>query len=174
MHFTSNTFLDKIRTGPCCTLKGFTRLPFSTAYGFNTLGLAHVLDSLVRVSRRVGVIAMSTTRSLNSNLITPLRQEEPPSKLDRPYPTREESPIRAYPCYKPSPICTPETGQKHAVVSASLCRPPGPGLHPLQGLSAFRTLTTQRFQGLLTPFSKFFASSHHCTCSLSVSGQYLA
>ena len=33
--------------------QGFTRLPFSTPYGFNTLGLAHVLDSLVRVSRRV-------------------------------------------------------------------------------------------------------------------------
>jgi hypothetical protein len=37
-----------------------------------------------------------------------------------------------------------------------------------------RTLTTQRFQGLLTLFSKFFASFHHCTCSLSVSGRYLA
>ena len=33
--------------------QGFTRLPFSPPYGFNTLGLAHVLDSLVRVSRRV-------------------------------------------------------------------------------------------------------------------------
>ena len=33
--------------------QGFTRLPFSTAYGFDTLNLAHVLDSLVRVSRRV-------------------------------------------------------------------------------------------------------------------------
>ena len=53
VHFTSNPFLDKIRTGPCCTLKGITRLPFSMACGFNTLSLAHVLDSLVRVSRRV-------------------------------------------------------------------------------------------------------------------------
>ena len=33
--------------------QAFTRLPFSTPYGFNTLRLAHVLDSLVRVSRRV-------------------------------------------------------------------------------------------------------------------------
>ena len=33
--------------------QGFTRLPFSQLYGFNTLKLAHVLDSLVRVSRRV-------------------------------------------------------------------------------------------------------------------------
>ena len=33
--------------------QGFTRLPFSTPCGFNTLRLAHVLDSLVRVSRRV-------------------------------------------------------------------------------------------------------------------------
>ena len=53
VHFTSNPFLDKIRTGPCCTLEGITRLPFSMPYGFNTLKLAHVLDSLDRVSRRV-------------------------------------------------------------------------------------------------------------------------
>ena len=33
--------------------QGFTRLPFSTSCGFDTLRLAHVLDSLVRVSRRV-------------------------------------------------------------------------------------------------------------------------
>ena len=33
--------------------QGFTRLSFSTPCGFNTLRLAHVLDSLVRVSRRV-------------------------------------------------------------------------------------------------------------------------
>ena len=33
--------------------QGFTRLPFSPACGFDTLSLAHVLDSLVRVSRRV-------------------------------------------------------------------------------------------------------------------------
>ncbi len=33
--------------------QGFTRLPFSTPCVFNTLRLAHVLDSLVRVSRRV-------------------------------------------------------------------------------------------------------------------------
>ena len=33
--------------------QGFTRLPFSTPCGFNTLRLAHVLDSLVHVSRRV-------------------------------------------------------------------------------------------------------------------------
>ena len=33
--------------------QAFTRLPFSTPCGFNTLRLAHVLDSLVRVSRRV-------------------------------------------------------------------------------------------------------------------------
>ena len=33
--------------------QGFTRLPFSTPCGFDTLRLAHVLDSLVRVSRRV-------------------------------------------------------------------------------------------------------------------------
>ena len=33
--------------------RGLARIPFSVAYGFDTLSLAHVLDSLVRVSRRV-------------------------------------------------------------------------------------------------------------------------
>ena len=33
--------------------QGLAHLPFSAAYGFDTLSLAHVLDSLVRVSRRV-------------------------------------------------------------------------------------------------------------------------
>ncbi len=33
--------------------QGLARLPFSQPCGFNTLRLAHVLDSLVRVSRRV-------------------------------------------------------------------------------------------------------------------------
>ena len=45
-NFTSDV---EVRT----TLEGITRLPFSTPCGFNTLRLAHVLDSLVRVSRRV-------------------------------------------------------------------------------------------------------------------------
>ena len=34
VHLTSNPFLDKIRTGPRCTLKGITRLPFSTPCGY--------------------------------------------------------------------------------------------------------------------------------------------
>ena len=33
--------------------QGLAHLPFSALYGFDTLKLAHVLDSLVRVSRRV-------------------------------------------------------------------------------------------------------------------------
>ena len=33
--------------------QGLAHLPFSATYGFDTLSLAHVLDSLVRVSRRV-------------------------------------------------------------------------------------------------------------------------
>ena len=40
---------DRPLVHPC----GFPDLPFSTRYGFNTLTLAHMLDSLVRVSRRV-------------------------------------------------------------------------------------------------------------------------
>ena len=69
---------------------------------------------------------MSTTRPLDNNLIHPLRQEEQPSKLSRPCPTRECSPIAAYTCYKASPIRTLETKPRQAVVEATLCR----RLHP--------------------------------------------
>ena len=44
----------------------------------------------------------------------------------------------------------------------------------LEDLDVSRYLTVQPFQGLLALFSKFFASFHHCTCSLSVSEKYLA
>ena len=52
MYFTSNPFpvnQDRAVLRP----QGLAHLPFSAAYGFDTLNLAHVLDSLVRVSRRV-------------------------------------------------------------------------------------------------------------------------
>ena len=52
MYFTSNPFpvnQDRAVLRP----QGLAHLPFSAAYGFDTLSLAHVLDSLVRVSRRV-------------------------------------------------------------------------------------------------------------------------
>ena len=70
---------------------------------------------------------MSTTRPLDNNLIHPLRQEEQPSKLSRPCPTRECSPIAAYTCYKAPSIRTPTTwNQKQAVNEVTLCR----RLHP--------------------------------------------
>jgi hypothetical protein len=52
VYFTSNPFpvnQDRAVLRP----QGLAHLPFSAAYGFDTLSLAHVLDSLVRVSRRV-------------------------------------------------------------------------------------------------------------------------
>ena len=69
---------------------------------------------------------MSTTKASDSNLIYPTRQEEPPTEVGRPCSTVEESPIAAYPCYKPSPICTPQPDQTKAVVEASLSRQPQP------------------------------------------------
>ena len=52
VYFTSNPFpvnRDRAVLHP----QGLAHLPFSVACGFDTLSLAHVLDSLVRVSRRV-------------------------------------------------------------------------------------------------------------------------
>ena len=104
--------------------QGFTRLPFSTPCGFNTLRLAHVLDSLVRVSRRVVRNRFVYNQVIGQQPYLPIYQEESPSKLSSPYLAVEESPVAAYTCYKPSPICTRETGQRHAVVKPSLSRRP--------------------------------------------------
>ena len=76
---------------------------------------------------------MSTTRALGNNFNARLRQEEISSKLNSPYPTRPTRLVAAYPCYKPSLICTPESKLKQAVVSASLCRPPCLGF-PTHGI----------------------------------------
>ena len=76
---------------------------------------------------------MSTTRASGSNFRADLRPEELYSKLNSPYQTRPASPVATYPCYKPSPICTPLTKLETAVVGASLCRPPCLGF-PTHGI----------------------------------------
>ena len=82
--------------------QGFTRLPFSTPCGFNTLRLAHVLDSLVRVSRRVVPNRFVYNQDIGQQPYVPIDQEEPPSKLSGPCLTVGDGPIAAYSCYKPS------------------------------------------------------------------------
>ena len=64
--------------------QGFTRLPFSMAYGFNTLSLAHVLDSLVRVSRRVVSDRYVYNQASRRELRAPQEQQELTSKLASP------------------------------------------------------------------------------------------
>ena len=73
--------------------QAFTRLPFSMACGFNTLSLAHVLDSLVRVSRRVVSDRCVWNQALRDELRAPHNQLERTSKLARPKPTEKTVPI---------------------------------------------------------------------------------
>ena len=73
--------------------RGFTRLPFSMAYGFNTLNLAHVLDSLVRVSRRVVDHRCVSNQALRRELRAPQEKLEPTSKLVGPKLPQKTVPI---------------------------------------------------------------------------------
>src|ERR1700730_16795390 len=62
----TQTFHQRIMVGRCCRLR-LASLTFITRVGFSTSTLAYMLDSLVRVSRRVGKnhfdkIARSTLR----------------------------------------------------------------------------------------------------------------
>ena len=118
------------------------------SHGVFTLTLAHMLDSLVRVSRRVGEnhsgrVARSAFKQSRRRLPTHSVSHEPsrPSLLHSaagqlPAQTREY----------------PLALHHYAVLTAS-----------------FSTISS-----LLTLFSKFFSSFLHSTCSLSVSYRYLA
>ena len=83
---------DRLLLHPC----GFTDLPFSSLYEFNTLKLAHMLDSLVRVSRRVvcdHFIKCAASKpecswrsggqeSSRRNRLNSLRVQHPPKKVN--------------------------------------------------------------------------------------------
>src|SRR5512146_3589963 len=53
MYARTQTFHQRIMVGRCCCLR-LASITFITRVGFSTSTLAYMLDSLVRVSRRVG------------------------------------------------------------------------------------------------------------------------
>ena len=151
---------------------GFTHLPFSSLYGFNTLKLAHMLDSLVRVSRRVECdhfikcVAVKPNRSWRTgrqestrrHRLTLLYVQHPTKKLHHWHTSI-------------NPLCGARSETTRGWLKYDLI---APQLSCYEVFGESHSLTTYQFQRLFTLFSKFFSSFHHCTCSLSVSEQYLA
>ena len=145
-------------------------LTFITRVGFSTSTLARTLDSLVRVSRRVGKdhfdrIAQSTLRR---------------SSYRDPWDELRGAPV-------PSTLCSHSTSSgltRQSYPSASACTPRPPLTYvqrvklrpqasdlPVEFIS---TASSSTVSGLLTLFPKCFSSFLHSTCSLSVSHIYLA
>ena len=120
-------------------------LAFAARSSFCTLTLAYWIDSLVRVSRRVGrshygIIFQKTLRlicSFNSRLRSFLSHDS----------------------YRKTSLCL-STDKRMLVI----CLP-----NNYSSTASFSTISS-----LLTLFSKFFSSFLRSTCSLSVSHKYLA
>jgi hypothetical protein len=138
--------------GRCCCLR-LASLTFITRVGFSTGTLARTLDSLVRVSRRVGKdhfdrIAQSTLRPRGHRHSRAAQRIEPgPAGL----------------CGHDTP--PPLTYDLRAMVW------PAPQRLTVEFIS---TASSSTVSGLLTLFPKCFSSFLHSTCSLSVSHIYLA
>ena len=169
--------------------KRVSPLDFSTHFGFTTLILAHKLDSLVRVSRRVGTIV----RTLVLGTHRPRHPCNPANPAcEHPRKTR----LHEQHDKKPSRCLTPEHRIKGGIRNEQdRCFPPAPSSAAPKshqsGLKQFKQgtevakrtatgairpsrFTLNGFTYYFTFFSKFFSSFPHGTCSLSVSSKYLA
>ena len=160
---------QKFVAGRCCRLPFTSCTHFHFAYEFFTRTLAHVLDSLVRVSRRVrrnhfGKIALAP-QTISPFSVQPsiagvlLLSFSGVSDLILPFGSEDsESPV----------MCA---WQAFYVLHPSHTGPFRPCVTPKKFFSSasFSTISS-----LLTLFSKFFSSFLHSTCSLSVSHKYLA
>ena len=131
--------------GRCCCLR-LASLTFITRVGFSTGTLACTLDSLVRVSRRVGKDHFD-------------RIAHSPSSL---HPTNSRA------------INDPRFCRLHAPSGLNLL--PQLCLSSTLGIRIpfFSTASSSTVSGLLTFFPNCFSSFLHSTCSLSVSHIYLA
>ena len=131
--------------GRCCCLR-LASLTFIARDGFSTGTLARTLDSLVRVSRRVGKdhfgrIAQSTLRPYRH------RRRRAAAEAILARSLQQYDPIRPHDLEQVAPLSI------EVYIS---------------------TASSSTISGLLTLFPKCFSSFLHSTCSLSVSHIYLA
>ena len=151
-----------------------------------------MLDSLVRVSRRVGGVADLLDRDKRAAAARPLvirAREICPSGPEPGHPAgweRQAAPNFPPKAFGPVPTVPAvnrlgKCGLGRALIRAGTSlliapRRQSPCPEPESQSDASRTppFTTTQFHVLLTLSSKFFSIFHHCTCLLSVSGSYLA
>ena len=154
--------------GRCCCLR-LASLTFIPRDGFSTGTLACTLDSLVRVSRRVGKdhfdrIAQGTLRPRSHR-----HQQADPERSRPARPLRSRHPIR--------PHDTQQIASFQKIRQGPLTYPT-PHIFrlvsPLTAVEYISTASSSTVSGLLTLFPKCFSSFLHSTCSLSVSHIYLA
>ena len=181
-HFIENQVPPEVRlTGPSSRLL--------CASGFTTLILAHKLDSLVRVSRRVGTVVVTLVLGTHKP-----QHPNPPANPACEHPRKTKT--HEHHDKKPSRCLTPQHRIKGGIhPGQDLDFPPAPssaaprshqsGLKQFkQGTEVTKRTTTgavrpsrftlNGFTYYFTFFSKFFSSFPHGTCSLSVSSKYLA
>ena len=131
--------------GRCCCLR-LASLTFIARDGFSTGTLARTLDSLVRVSRRVGKDHFGRiARSPSGSFVTDRNKGCPKAIL-----------LSLCDETTPSGLTTPHK------------------LTPRAAEVYISTASVSTISGLLTLFPKCFSSFLHSTCSLSVSYLYLA
>ena len=141
---------QKIRDGRCCCLRLAPYSYFHFAYEFSTRKLAYVIDSLVRVSRRVG---KSHFGKINY------------------FPQARDLFAYSYSSPQTSSCLLFEWADSNGRFGNFPPRCPRTlfSFSLLAFIASFSTVSS-----LLTLFSKFFSSFLHSTCSLSVSRPYLA
>ena len=148
---------QKIMDGCSCPLRLTTYTYFRYAHGFSTRKLWYVIDSLVRVSRRV-------YRSRFDKIAkAPHAQPGPTAKLKSTQLFTRPHAILSFVGREPSSASRSGLASPSPSACVSHIR------HWPTPIASFSTVSN-----LLTLFSKFFSSFLHSTCSLSVSHQYLA
>ena len=132
---------------------------FHYAWGFATPILAHMLDSLVRVSRRGKEIHFASITSTCVTCLSP-PQDKNLQSSDRNEPTScKIVSLETNPCW-PTPDHNAHAPRSRRSIA--------------EQDTGFLRFPFSNFRYSLTLFSKFFASFPHGTCTLSVSHQYLA
>ena len=148
-HARTQTLGTKPMVGRCCCLR-LASLTFISRVGFSTGTLACTLDSLVRVSRRVG-----------KNHFDKVAQG----------PSSRTAPDQRAGTQAPPPTAS-GTARPHLVSAGARATP----VEASQGAPReyISTGSASTISSLLTFFPKCFSSFLHSTCSLSVSDVYLA
>ena len=143
---------QKLQRSACrAPREGIRQSRFLFASGFTTLILAHMADSLVRVSRRVGSVQWAGSWPQGTERCRLRRGPQPGAR-------RAAAGARSHVARR---VAGPET-----ILHRRGGKPPTPGQTD--------SLASNNFTYSFTFFPKFFSSFPHGTCLLSVSDLYLA